>query len=419
MLLGSVPDIPVYVETANVAAPTQTSHARKAGGAHVAIVTIPEHGHVLPTLALVSELVRRGHRVTYIVSSDFVDAVREAGATRIVPLIGKLPEGAIPEGDMEAGVSFLVNAAARLVPQLHAVFAADRPDVVVHDLLAWSGKMLAAHLGVPAVQLNCSHAPYKSWEREMCGVASLQDAAFFDDFRRFLHANGIDSSTESFISNSDYSVVFTVKRFQRMSHTVSDSHTFVGPSLGERRFQGQWHRVSDRPLLFVSMGSCFSGSTDFINACVEAFELPDWDVVMAVGNRADLSGMHRVPPKNVSLRRHVPQLKVLAQADAFISHGGMGSTMEAMYYGVPLVVIPQMSEQRINATQVQELNLGRCVPSADATASEMRRVFMSVVGDKALKSRVEEMQREVQGAGGAQAAADVVDRALGDYSLLS
>jgi Glycosyl transferases, related to UDP-glucuronosyltransferase len=129
--------------------------------------------------------------------------------------------------------------------------------------------------------------------------------------------------------------------------------------------------------------------------------------------------MHRAPPKNVSLRRHVPQLKVLAQADAFISHGGMGSTMEAMYYGVPLVVIPQMSEQRINATQVQELNLGRCVPSADATASEMRRVFMSVVGDKALKSRVEEMQREVQGAGGAQAAADVVERALNDYSLLS
>lgn len=397
-------------------APAQTPHAQKAGGAHVAVVTIPEHGHVLPTLAVVSELVRRGHRVTYVVSSEFEEAVREAGATRVLPLLAKLPEGAIPEGDLEAGVALLVRTAAHLVPQLYDAFTADWPDVILHDLLAWSGKVVAARLGVPAVQLNCSHAPYENWEREMCGIDSLEDSAFFDGFRMLLNSNGIDSSVKSFISESVSSVVFTVKQFQRKLHTVSDSHTFVGPALSERPFQGEWYRAIDRPLLFVSMGSCFSGSTDFINACAEAFELPDWDVVMAVGDRVTVAEARRALPRNISLLSHVPQLRVLAQAQAFISHGGMGSTMEAMYYGVPLVVIPQMSEQRINAAQVQNLNLGRWLAAENATPEEMRRVFFDVINDEGLKVRVGEMRRAVQAAGGARAAADVVEKALADYS---
>ena len=49
----------------------------------------------------------------------------------------------------------------------------------------------------------------------------------------------------------------------------------------------------------------------------------------------------------------VPQLDILSQASVFITHAGMGGTGEAIYYGVPMIAIPQMEEQAITARGVQ------------------------------------------------------------------
>lgn len=391
-------------------------------GAHIVVVTIPQPGHVLPTLAVVSELVRRGHRVTYVASEEFAGPVREAGADVFLPLVGRPPVGAIPDGDLEAGVLLLARQASELVPRLLEVFARDRPDVVLHDLLAWGGQVAAHRMGVPAVQLNCSHAPYAGWETELCGVSSLRQAAFHDAFRSLLSSNGVDADVESFLTEPSSGVVFTVRSFQRRPETVSGAHTFVGPALGPRSFQGDWHRsCADRPLLAIAMGSSPDVSPSFVEACVEAFEPVGWEVVMAVGDRIgpDRIGSDRTGPrdgaavaKNFRLMRRIPQLSVLSQAGAFIGHGGMGSVMEAMYHGVPLVVVPRMAEQMVNARQVERLGLGRCLPPRGLTPGALREAFLDVVSDDRIAARVRRMRQEVRTAGGARAAADVVERAV-------
>lgn len=50
------------------------------GHKHIAIFNIPAHGHINPTLALTASLVKRGYRVTYPVTDEFVKAVEETGA---------------------------------------------------------------------------------------------------------------------------------------------------------------------------------------------------------------------------------------------------------------------------------------------------------------------------------------------------
>ena len=47
---------------------------------HIAMVSIPFPGHVNPSLALIRELVRRGHRVTYANDESYAATVRAAGA---------------------------------------------------------------------------------------------------------------------------------------------------------------------------------------------------------------------------------------------------------------------------------------------------------------------------------------------------
>ncbi|WP_185893802.1 hypothetical protein [Streptomyces sp. WAC05950] len=50
----------------------------------VGFVGIAWHGHVNPTLGLVEELVRRGHRVSYAVTEAFAETVRAVGAEPVV-----------------------------------------------------------------------------------------------------------------------------------------------------------------------------------------------------------------------------------------------------------------------------------------------------------------------------------------------
>ena len=52
--------------------------------AHIAMVSIPAHGHVHPSLEVIRELVRRGHRVTYANDAAFADVIQGTGA-ELVP----------------------------------------------------------------------------------------------------------------------------------------------------------------------------------------------------------------------------------------------------------------------------------------------------------------------------------------------
>ena len=51
--------------------------------AHVAFCTAPFTGHVNPSLAVVSELARRGHRISYATTGQFSAWVGAAGADAV------------------------------------------------------------------------------------------------------------------------------------------------------------------------------------------------------------------------------------------------------------------------------------------------------------------------------------------------
>lgn len=63
-------------------------------------------------------------------------------------------------------------------------------------------------------------------------------------------------------------------------------------------------------------------------------------------------------PENVSVFSHIDQIAVLKRADVFISHCGMNSVSESLFFEVPLVMFPQTTEQKGVAQRVLELGAG-------------------------------------------------------------
>lgn len=107
------------------------------GGRHIAVFNAPQSGHVNPTLAVVAELVARGHRVSYAITEDFARQVKAAGANIVTY---RLPSTNLESSeDLTAGAAQAMQQNMRALPELMAAFADDTPDLVLYDLAAAGG----------------------------------------------------------------------------------------------------------------------------------------------------------------------------------------------------------------------------------------------------------------------------------------
>ncbi|MFF3938455.1 macrolide family glycosyltransferase [Streptomyces phaeofaciens] len=381
--------------------------------AHIAVVNLPMHGHVNPTLGVVEELVRRGHRVTYAITEDFVHQVKAAGAEPVVYPVDA-GDGSEPPERLAEGFALAVHASLGSLPALTRAYAADRPDLILYDVYGFAGLVLGAQWRIPTVLFSPTHLFYDGIVPELFdGAPGLSALPGYADLAAAFAQRGLDSSRIHEIEAAPYAVATLPRTFQRRPETVTARRVaYVGPALDDRSYQGTWRPPHpDSRVLLISLGSQFTRRPDFYRACVEAFADGDHHVVMSVGPGVspDLFGPL---PSHVEVHEHVPQLAVLAHAQAFVTHAGMGGTMEAVHHGVPMVAVPQMAEQRVNARQIEELRLGVHLPREQAGPEELRAAVRRVTSAPEIRAGISALRSELSYAGGARTAVELIEEAL-------
>lgn len=377
-------------------------------------VTPPTAGHVFPTLPLAQELIARGHRVSYVVGDDLAPTVQAAGAA-VLGLdwtpgdVDESPADFTFEKLMAALTAYLAAAEASL-PRIMSALRLDAPDLICCDSVPL-GQLLAAMFGVPMVSLQPTFATNEHFtaERLVPGVDPAHPAfgGVMARMRSLFATYQVPAPSGP--PPPGQTLVFIPKAFQIAGDTFDDSFHFIGPSAERRPGADDWQPAHAGRVLLVSLGTAFNNRPEFFAAAADAFGGTDWQVVMAVGKHTDPAKIGPVPA-NVRLAAEVPQLAVLRHASAFVTHAGMGSTMEALYHRVPVVAVPQVSEQAVIAGRVQELGLGHDMGRGTPTAVELRDAVERVASDAAVRSRLAEMRATIDDAGGAKTGADVVER---------
>lgn len=172
-----------------------------------------------------------------------------------------------------------------------------------------------------------------------------------------------------------------------------------------------------RKLLLVSLGSTFTKQPAFYRACVEAFgNLPDWYVVLQIGKFTDEAELGEVPD-NIEVHRWVPQLEILRQADAFITHAGAGGSQEGLATATPMVAVPQAVDQFGNADVLASLGVARHVPMEEADAKTLREAVLGLLADPEVAVRLEAVRTGMAAEGGTRRAADLIEAALSEAAL--
>lgn len=379
----------------------------------IAWFCIPAHGHTNPTLGLVKALTEAGHQVWYFSFEEFREKIENAGATFIgcdgydfemedkgnADRVGK---------DKVYATELLVSSTLALDEVTTCVLGEIRPDLVVSDSVAFWGKLAAMKHGLPYVSSTTTFAFNKysakymqesAWDIVRMLVAlprinkqlkRLRDKGY--PIKSLLDIVQNDNDTNT--------IVYTSKYFQPCSETFSDRYHFIGPSI--RPVTKPMEKTADK-LVYISMGTV-NQNREFYRNCIHALGQTDWQVIISMGTNPE---HYDQLPDNIHIYESVDQMAVLSIADAFITHCGMNSASEGLYFQVPLVLFPQTPEQDAVAKRVEELGAG--VRLKSISGEDVLHALRQIIYESAYKDNAAKISESFRACGGATEAASFLE----------
>ena len=347
---------------------------------HIAFLVEPSYGHLVPMMGLVCELIRHGHRVTCPTTAEFASRITTCGAE---PIVYQPPEARLkiwrqaqqPDGsfslegegfeDFFAETNRLLNSST--ASQLSTLYGDDPPDLLVHvRWLQLAAKFLAEQWDIPRVL----YFPALPWKPEMDGALGLVAVPKFF--------------------------------FQQEADQFDDKFFFMGfTATGRKEFFQPWN--SSRPanqMILVSATTGLLPQVEFFRSAIQALEDCSCQVILSTGNDVDPSLLGPLP-QNFQVNTQAANFEILEHANLFVGQAGQGVTLEAIYWGVPQLVIPPAPGHKVIARRLVDLGLGRSLEVSEASVDNIRDCAGSLLGDKEMLARLQEAralmrQEEVQ-----------------------
>lgn len=267
------------------------------------------------------------------------------------------------------------------------------------------------------MQLSPTYVGWEGYAEEVAApMWQLPGAdAYRARFARWLAECGATTlEVDTFCGPPARSLAMIPKAMQPNADRVdTDTVTFVGPCFGGRTDKETWTRPEGAgKVLLVSLGSAFTKQPEFYRRCLAAYgDLPGWHVVLQIGKYTDPAELGDIPA-NVEVHSWVPQLAILEQADAFVTHAGMGGSSEGLFTGVPMIAVPQAADQFNNADRLVELGVARRIDTEQATGEALRTALTELVADPEVARRSALLRAEARAEGGTPRAADLIEELL-------
>jgi UDP:flavonoid glycosyltransferase YjiC (YdhE family) len=372
---------------------------------HVAFCVEQEYGHIIPTLGIALELLKRGHRVSYAVTGGFAPMIRQIDA---VPLIIAPPEvrtkvikGVVKDNDCQSYqlegeelASFMTNLTAertmQALQQLQQLYRDCVPDVVIHDdCFDTAGRTLATEWGLKKIRFHS----------------------------QFIDVDTPGQHVRPFCD--DEMVLMTVPAFFQRNPQVFQNDRrfrFVGfvPEGRSQIFEPWVPANTELRAILVSSTTGLLPQIGFCKTMIEAFREQPWDVVLSVSGRRDtVSAIDPaelpVMPKNIQINSAAGNFDVLKNASLYVGQGGQGGTLEAIYRGVPQLIVPPTPYHYSVARRTSELGLGVCLSISEMSPESVRRHAAEILDDSAMLDRVSAASESMQSCPSAVLAGDAIE----------
>ena len=357
----------------------------------ILFITHPINGIVYGTLGYVDELVKRGHEVAYFSTNKFESDIINVNA-KFIEYTKKY--------EFENNYKLMIKTTLDMYNEVLDI--AKSYDYIIYDSGFFKGKALGEKLNKPVIRLisnfpfdkkvlkNLSKKEKKNYPKMLLAANPIIRKIYTILFLGLNKIRNNDISFEAFDDAPDMNIVYTTKIFQDLNYGYDKKkYKFILPVIKNRdqenviKFENTVGNI-----IYISLGSKPENPEEFFKMCIEAFKNKEVTVKMSIGENTDILDIGKIP-KNFWIFNTVAQLDVLNHADLFITHGGMTSINESMYYGVPVIVIPQNAENELVAKSVSKYNIGKVIYKENVTTSELINCANEVLTLSKYKSNME------------------------------
>lgn len=388
----------------------------------VLISTAGSHGDVLPFVALARKFASRGHEAIVYTNPFFRQYVEDA-AIRFVP-VGTVDQYASLFGELADAnpIRAFRRVAAEFAALCPAYHRAMRGDVVAGQTIVIGNSLLFAHRllwetdQVPCATIHLAPSVVRSDNRpprltsasDWFGPRTprilkkaawwLLDKTFYDpEFTRPLNRNraelglpGVERIFRSWIHEANCVVGLFPDWFGQPQADWPANLALTGfPFYDHGDRQPLSRRLQDfieagPPPVAFSAGTATATAHGFFDVSVKAAQ--------QAGVRAILLThfAQQVPanlPENVIHVDYAPFGELLPRLAAFVHHGGIGSTSQALRAGVPQLVRPVAYDQFDNSARAVTLGVARELLTQRYNPRVVADALTAILGDQAMHER--------------------------------
>ncbi|XP_067631963.1 UDP-glucosyltransferase 2-like [Eurosta solidaginis] len=378
------------------------------GAKILAVYAFPGRSHYMMHRVIIKELVKHGHEVTMITAQTLKPLNLGTNYTEILiepefDFWAKIYEtaGASSMYDFTENGSYLIQVLIHFIvvsteyalqqPNVQAIINAQQTkgvyDLLIVEQLCQEAFLALSHIYDVPVISTCTfaQAPYMSqmfgfisplsyvpfnfmpftdhmtfWER----VENTYYTLKFDLDREYRYFPGMDELVKKYFGHLSIDFPTTSAMSRNLSAMLINNYTplvLPGPKMENMVNVGGMHIYPNKSLpndIQKFLDEAEHGAICFnLGTHVLAKELPQeklqifLDVFRNIKQRVlwkfENDSLLTNVPNNVMIKSWMPQNDILPHPNlrAFISHGGLFSSQEAVHYGVPVVGIPFMSDQ--------------------------------------------------------------------------
>lgn len=162
---------------------------------------------------------------------------------------------------------------------------------------------------------------------------------------------------------------------------------------------------NDAPLIYLSFGSLGAADVGMMKRLIAIAATLPYRFLVNVGAYRE---QYDTVPDNVYLDSWYPQPAVLRECQLFIHHGGNNSFCEALYFGLPSLIIPYCWDGHDNARRAEEVGVGRYLPRFAEPLSALSEAIAELLTDSAMQQRLADARTAMQASHGTEVAARAI-----------
>ncbi len=354
----------------------------------------PLVGHYRPMLPLARALAEAGHEVAFASGDPVAGEAGSEGFTAfrvgpdmdsVEPLVVRDLAASLAPSQVRSFVFTELFVRVELEPRandLSKIIERWSPHVVVHDVAEFAAPLVATILGVPYVE----HSYGPAIQNDVIRAAGEATAPYWSShglaphplggFYRYLYLDVCPPSLQV-----PEAVPCAVQGIRAVETRPSARQL---PWLDALR---------GLPIVYVTLGTVYNRNLDVFRALLEGLRDEALNVVITMGKHNDPAALG-LQPSNIHVHQFIPQELLLPHCAAAVTHGGAGSTLGALAFGLPLLVVPQGADQFYNADRVVAAGAGVKLMPARLTAESARVAVRMLLHDDAYRAAARRIKNE-------------------------